>query len=265
MNFFSKYLWIALTAARSNMAYIGEVSSRFIFLGVILYIFMRLWQVTYHETSASQLGGLTLTQMMWYLTITEAISLSATKVAQEVDEDVRNGTLAVQLTKPISYVLYRLATSLGERTIIFSMNLLIGAIIANTMVGSTPLSLAGLLLLACTLPLAFLLDFLGNFIIGLAAFWLEDTSGLSLIYSRITWILGGLLIPLELFPYWLQPLVKALPFASMIYGPAKIFVAPDINNFVEIISRQIMASLAFSICLIILYRIALRRVFANGG
>ena len=67
-----------------------------------------------------------------------------------------------------------------------------------------------------------ILDFQGMFLIGLGAFWLEDTSGLLLIYSRVTMILGGMLIPLELFPESWQPVLRVLPFSSMVYGPARL-------------------------------------------
>lgn len=202
---FRKYGWIGLTAARSNLAYLSEVAARTIFLAVILYIFLRLWQVTYGETGAERLGGLTLPQMLWYLTMTETLTLSAPRIAPEVDQDVRTGALAVQLIRPLSYPLSRLWATLGERVVRFALNGLVGAAIVLLFVGPIEFSAGGLLLFALSLPLAFTLDFLGQFLIGLAAFWLEDTSGLMLIYSRITMILGGMLIPLELFPAALQP------------------------------------------------------------
>src|SRR5215211_2913837 len=130
-----KYTWIGLTAARSNLAYLGEVATRTVFLAVILYIFLQLWRVTYTETGAARLGGLTLAQMLWYLSMTEAITLSAPRVAQEVDQDVRTGALAVQLIRPLSYPLYRLWTTLGERVVRFLMNLAVGATIALLLVG----------------------------------------------------------------------------------------------------------------------------------
>ena len=52
-----KYTWVGLTSARSNIAYLGEVATRAIFLGVILYIFLQLWRATYAQTGAQQLGA----------------------------------------------------------------------------------------------------------------------------------------------------------------------------------------------------------------
>jgi ABC-2 type transport system permease protein len=260
-----KYLWVALTAARSNLAYLGEVATRVLFLGVILYIFLRLWTVTYAETGAAQLGGLTLAQMLWYLAMTEAITLSAPRVSEEVDQDVRTGSLAVQLIRPLSYPLYRLGTTLGERLVRFALNASIGAAIVLFFVGPIAFSAQGLALFALSLPFAFVLDFLGLFLIGLAAFWLEDTGGLRLIYSRVTMVLGGMLLPLELFPEALQPLLRALPFASIIYGPARLFVQPDLPFLRDLLLRQGVFILLYTLLVALVYRVAVRRINANGG
>jgi ABC-2 type transport system permease protein len=260
-----KYTWVGLTSARSNIAYLGEVATRAIFLGVILYIFLQLWRATYAQTGAQQLGGFTLTQMLWYLAMTEAITLSGPRVAQEVDQDVRTGALAVQLIRPLSYPLYRLWTTLGERLVRFLLNAIVGASIAFLFVGPIPLSLGGLCLFVPALLLAFTLDFLGNFLIGLAAFWLEDTSGLMLIYSRVTMILGGMLLPLELFPASWQPLLRALPFAGIVYGPSRLFVQPDMGFLADLALKQIVAIVLFAVAVAIIYRAALKRIHSNGG
>jgi ABC-2 type transport system permease protein len=260
-----KYTWVGLTSARSNIAYLGEVATRAIFLGVILYIFLQLWRATYAQTGAQQLGGFTLTQMLWYLAVTEAITLSGPRVAQEVDQDVRTGALAVQLIRPLSYPLYRLWTTLGERLVRFLLNMAVGAAIAWLFVGLIPLSLAGLSLFIPALLLAFILDFLGHFLVGLAAFWLEDTSGLILIYSRVTMILGGMLLPLELFPVAWQPLLRALPFAGMVYGPSRLFVQPDAAFLADLALKQAISIVLFSVAVAAIYHAALKRIHANGG
>lgn len=145
------------------------------------------------------------------------------------------------------------------------MNLVVGSAIALCLVGPLQFTWQGLALAVVALPLAFVLDFLGNFAIGLGAFWLEDTSGLLLIYSRVTMILGGMLIPVELFPDYLQPLVRAMPFASIVYGPAHIFVKPDLTELAQLLVRQGAGVLAFGLAVWLIYSLALKRVFANGG
>lgn len=260
-----KYTWLGYTSARSNLAYIGEVATSALFLAVILFIFLQLWRVTFGETGAERLGGLTLPQMLWYLAFTEAIILSRPRVSAEVDQDVRTGALAVQLIRPLDYPLARLWTTMGERLVRFALNAAVGALIVLLLVGPVPLSPLALLLFPCALLAAFVLDFLAMFLIGLGAFWLEDTSGIMLLYSRITMILGGMLLPLELFPDWAQPLLQALPFASVVYGPARIFVLPDVAFFTGLLARQGAAVAALSLAVALVYRAGLGRIHSNGG
>lgn len=265
MNSFRKYLWVAVTSARSNFAYLSDVSARIIFLTVILYIFLRLWRVTYGEMHTDRLAGLSITQMLWYLAVTESILMSGPRIAQLVDEDVRTGALAVQLVRPMSYPGYRLASNFGERAVRFAVNMCAASAVTFVLAGPLHVSLQSIAFFAVVVPLAFLLDFLGNFAVGLGAFWLEDTTGLVLLYSRGVMIFGGMLIPLELYPQSWQPVLRALPFSNIAYGPAHLFVNPTWNDFQSILARQVVAVMVLGLIVFCIYRFALRRVFVNGG
>jgi len=264
-NAVTKYTWIGYTSARSNLAYIGEVISRTTFMATILYIFMRLWTVVYARAATERLGGLTLQQMIWYLMMTESIFLSSPRVSMEIDEDVRTGRLAVQLLRPLSYAIARLAQGLGERIVRFGVNLAAGLAVAIVLAGPIPFSPLGLAMFAMVLPLAFVVEFLGFFAIGLCAFWLESTAGLTLIYSRLTMLLGGMLLPMEIFPSALQPIVRSLPFASMVYGPARVFVAADRAVFIHTLATQASAFLVFGAIAWAVQRAALKCIQSNGG
>ena len=261
----NKYISIGLIAARSNLAYLTEVIIRTFFLGVILYIFLQLWQLTYANAGVERVGDLSLNQMLWYLTITESIVLSSPRIAQEVDQDVRTGALATQLIKPMSYPLYRLWFTLGERIIRFGVNAIVGALIIFILAGPIHLSLIGILMFLIVLFLSFTLDFLGVFIIGIGSFWTEDTTGLVLIYSRLNMILGGMLIPIEIFPDTIQPVLKFLPFANIVYGPARMLVQSSFSFFEELLLRQALSILMLAICLYFVYNKAVNRIHLNGG
>ncbi len=265
MSAIRKYAWIGYTSARSNTAYFGELVLRTTFMAVILYIFGRLWTAVYAESVADTIGGLTLQQMIWYLVITESIMVSTPRVSLEVDEDVRTGRLAVELLRPLSYALYRFGHTIGERSVRFAVNALAGAIIAMWIVGPIDLTVRGLAMFAIVLPLAFVLEFLGYFVIGLAAFWLENTRGLVLIYSRAGMIFGGMLLPIEVFPESFQPVVRALPFAGIIYAPARMFVAPDSGLLADLLVRQGITVALFTAFVIFVQSLALRRLQTNGG
>jgi len=268
MNIFSdaaRYVWIARTSARSNLAYAGEVIYRCSFLTIILYIFLRLWTAVYEGSGVDRVGGLTLPQMLWYLVVTEAIYMSAPRVASEVDEDVRTGRLAVHLIRPLSYVGGHLSRAMGDRVVRFAINLMVGTAIAFVLVGPISLSWSGIAMFLAVLPAAFVLDFLGMFLIGLCAFWLESTSGLALIYTRTVMMFGGMFLPLAIYPAVLQPLLKVLPFASMLSAPGLMFVSPSLPLLEESIVIQVAGVVLFAGMVGLVQFIAMRRLFANGG
>ena len=97
------------------------------------------------------------------------------------------------------------------------------------------------------------------------AFWLENTSGALFIYSRLTMVLGGMLIPLDLLPKPYAELAKVLPFASMVYGPARQLVHPCYTELVHSLLLQIAWIIFFSFIVWQVYNLALKRIAANGG
>lgn len=265
MSAFRKYWAIGWISAKSNLAYVSEVGSRMFFLAVILYIFMSVWKATFANAGATRFEGYSLSEIIWYLAFAECIMMSAPRVTPYIDEDVRTGTIAVQLVRPLSYPLYRLASNLGEQTVRFAVTAVAAFSIAF-LIGGAPGNFAfGLLLASAVLPFAFVLDFLGYLLVGLGAFWFEDTSGLALIYSRLTMIAGGMLLPLELFPESFRVVLKNLPFAYIVNGPARLFVHPDVATLWVVLANQLVWIAVLGLAVTLVYRRALARIALNGG
>lgn len=252
---FRQVFAVTKISVRTNLAYPGEVLGRTVFLFVILYIFLKLWQAT----------GVNAAEMLWYVAFTESIYMSAPRLAQLVDEDVRSGSISLRLLKPMSYPLYCLSNNLGERLVRFIFNLAISSLIAYVLVGPLHLSINSLWMAPVALLGAFILDGIGHLLVGLAAFWLEDTSGIFLIYTRLMMILGGMLLPLELFPDWLKKIVIFLPFPYLIYGPAHLFTNASFSAFWQVMAGLAGNILIFSLLAAFVYRIALRRISSHGG
>jgi ABC-2 type transport system permease protein len=265
LNNVSKYAWIGYTAARSELAYRAANVSRFLFLATVLYTFMQLWSAVYAGIGTDRLGGLTQTQMLWYLVATESMLMSMPRLWYEVDQDVRTGSLAVQLVRPLSYAATHFGRSMGERTVRFTFNFIAGSVIAMLLAGPIAFSVSGLGMFLLVLPMAFAIDFLGALLVGLCAFWLETTQGIALIYSRLMMLLGGLLVPLDVYPEAVQPILRALPFAAILHAPARMLVAPSAELFLQCLALQAVCLVAYGSGAFALHTIALRRLFVNGG
>lgn len=101
--------------------------------------------------------------------------------------------------------------------------------------------------------------------IGLLAFWTEDITGFYFIFDRLKWLLGGFLMPITLFPEWLQRIVEWLPFPLMIYRPAELAVSFEISKWLELTGKQLFLVAGLWLVAQVLYRAGVRRLDVNGG
>jgi ABC-2 type transport system permease protein len=259
------YAALFTTSLRNQLAYFGEWALRGVFLAMILYVFLQLWRATYAGQPSSAIGGFTLPQMLWYLAITESLILSRPALNRLVDAEVRTGDIAYTLLRPYAYGGYRLMAYLAERLLRFGTLMTVGVLLATLYVGPVPLRAPDIAGALAALLLACLVDFLGAFGIGLLAFWTEDTSSIGLLYDRMVMLLGGMLLPLELFPEPLGTVARALPFSTLVYGPARLALGAAPEPLWVLLARQVVFLVVGGVLVGLLYRRAFRDIAVNGG
>jgi ABC-2 type transport system permease protein len=143
-------------------------------------------------------------------------------------------------------------------------NALLGGLMVLWLAGPPPSAWGFLIVIPAVLG-AWILNFCIATIIGLAAFVVEDVTAFTWIYQKMAFILGGFLIPLDFYPGWLQAVCRSLPFASMVYGPAKLFIDPTPEIFIQTLQGQLLWIAALGILLTLVYRRGLTMLTVNGG
>lgn len=260
-----KYTEVALINIRSRWAYFWDQMLSSWFLVVVLFVFVQLWKVTYSSGGGGAIDGYTLTDMIWYLVATEALVMSAPRVYSAIEQEVKAGDLAIRLNKPYSYLLFHFSGYLGEGIMRLLTFALVGGATAYLLVGGVAFhweSIPGLLAVYLTTTA---ISFCYSASIGLFAFWLEDISGLYFIFDKLKWILGGLLLPIEVYPGVARQLAEALPFRHMIAGPARLFVKFSWADAAVLLQSQLIWGLVFGLICAGIYRLGVRRVDVNGG
>ena len=262
---FGKYWAILRMSLASSLAYINEIAFRAVVLVALMVIFVQLWQTTYSAQPGAHLGAFTLRDIIWYLALVETLATSVPALNRRVDGEVRSGDLAYLLGRPCNYVFYQYAHYLGERVVRLVMAALVASTLALIFVGPPPVSFWGLLAGPLVFFLSISIDFGALFAIGLLALWTEETESFALIYSRLVLVLGGVLVPLELFPEPLGSIARVLPFAALLYGPARTIIKFDLVQFGALLVQQGLTLAALALVVAGIYRLAVRRVNINGG
>jgi ABC-2 type transport system permease protein len=260
-----KYVAIAQTRLMGSLMYDRDQLVRAVFMLVVLVTFVQLWQTTFAATNQTLADGFGLRDIVWYLVITEVVTLSTPRIAQTIDTEVRSGDIAYALGRPYNYPLYHLASFWGETLLRLPLNALVGSIVALLAVGPPSTGPAGLLGTLVLVAGAVTLKGTIEILVGLSAFWVEDTQPAEWIYSKLTMTVGGLFLPLELFPTWLATLARALPFASIAYAPARVFVGFSLPVFGQLLLTQVIWLVLGWLLVRVVFRRAARRLVAHGG
>ncbi len=260
-----KYYEIWKINLLNSLMYFSDFLSYSILTGVVIFILVNLWKNIYSNTPVIE--GFTMVMMIWYLVLTESMvfNMGGTELIKELNQEVKSGDLIYVLNKPYNYVAYHYVKSLCQWMLGFTTSFIIAGLVALFFVGVLDFSLMTLPFIILILLLAFTIDFTISAIIGISAFWLEDTTSFRFVYEKIIFILGGMLVPLEIFPEWLRVISVKLPFSYIVYHPAKLFVMFSFKSFLLIIIAQLLYIIFFGIILSTLYKIAVKKVNLHGG
>jgi ABC-2 type transport system permease protein len=126
-------------------------------------------------------------------------------------------------------------------------------------------SLVNLPLILLSLLLGCFINFFIYLTLALTAFWFEENTSFFWIYQKLVFTLGGMLLPIDLFPKWLQSLSHYLPFAYVTYAPAKLAVDFSLSDFCRLFPVQVLYLGVFFILAMVLYRKGVRNLNVNGG
>lgn len=220
------------------------------------------------SAAGGELRGYDALQAATYVWLGQAlIAPIETFGTRELGERVHQGEVAVDLLRPTPLLPLMYAQKLGRSSFLLLARgvppLLAGAVITGIALPESPWSYPlGLLSLLLAVTVAFLADTLVN----LAAFWVLETRGLSVLYMAVMNLLSGFLIPIVWFPDWLLTIARATPFPSMIQTPIDTLsgrVGPAESLLPLAVQAGWVAVLALAAVLVL--RAGERRLEVQGG
>ena len=260
----AKYYEVAKIHVLEKVSYSWNQVFYGLIIGIVLFVFVHIWQAIY--AGKPTIEGFSIAQMIWYLALAEVIVFSAGGGGIErIGDDVKSGVIASSLTKPLNFVGKEFAVLLANFFYTLLVSGFIAFAVAYLLVGPIPFHLANIPLVLAMLVGSAILNFTLVIFLGLFAFWFEDVSSIYFIYQKFLFILGGMFVPLDVYPVWIQGIVKYLPFSFIMYMPSKLFVHFDWDVFLTGIIGQVGWILVGAVLLKVIYDKGIKRVNINGG
>lgn len=216
----------ASVEARKAMSYradfwINVVLSFFAQLGVMWY----LWHAIFAASGQAAIGQWTLPELLRYsiLVILAGKLVRGQEMMAGLSQDIYDGGLSRYLLYPVSYWAFKYAQHLGSLLPALIQFLLFITLLPMVpgAVGNFHPGAGALLMGSVAMLLGNLLYWLLQLPLQAVAFWADNVWSLGVLLRFISALLGGALLPLDLFPQWARELLVWLPFPYLFDLPVK--------------------------------------------
>lgn len=252
---------VATSGARRILAERGGLAVGLAFYALVVAVLSALWRAA-ADVNGGAVAGYSAVAITWYLATSEAAAMAIdNRLIADLGEVIASGAITVELTRPASVLGVRVAAQLGRSVPRVIASAIIGTTLSLVAAGGPPR--AGALLLAVpSLALAVTVNVLTQHAFAAAAFWLRDAGTAWFLYSKLVFVLGGMLIPIEVLPHALQTVTSWLPFSSMAYAPARL-AAGHVEPWLLV--RQVAWMAVAAVAALAAFGAGLRRLEVAGG
>jgi len=203
----------------------------------------------------------------YYLATLLVRQLTGNWVAWQMMEEIRMGTMAMRLLRPIhpfvTYTASHLA-ALPFRSIV-ALPIVVILLITSASGGVThdPLQLG---VLPLSIAMAWLITFAILFAIGALAFFLTQTMAIANLYFGLFSLFSGYLMPLDLLPRPIAAVAAWLPFRFMLSAPIELMTRSlDRDRLAALLGGQAAWAVLSLTGALVLWRAGVRRFEAVGG
>jgi ABC-2 type transport system permease protein len=228
-------------------------------------IMMALWTAVAREAPVGRFGQ---HEFVTYFLVTFIVrQLTGAWAAWEINYEVRQGTLALRLLRPIHPLWHYAINNLAA----LPMRLLIAVPVAVVLLGlsgTTGLAHDPLTWVLCAVSVfnAWLITYLVNVIIGTLSLYMESSLKLQDVMFALFMVMSGYFIPVELFPPWLRTAGDWLWFRYQIGLPVELATgAYATSQALVMMARQAGFVVALWLLAALIWQQGLKRFAAYGG
>ena len=258
------YVQFAQKAMAREATYRFDVFTSIASVLVRVYLLRMVWLALYARNAAP--SDLPLHAIITYTTVAMLMGL-----VMDIDQtrllhdSLHDGSIATDFMKPIIVPLYFFSDGTGEvlfHAALIVPSLLLALLIVHIDVPSLPV--IGVFLVSFLL--GYLVGFCLNFILNCIAFWTLEIQALQLIVTWLTDLFGGEIIPLVIFPVFLQKVAFVLPFAAMFSTPLLIYVGvirPE--RYLQALGVQLFWVIVLAGIATVVWRAGAKRIVVQGG
>jgi ABC-2 type transport system permease protein len=241
------------------------------FAGILTQLFwgmlkvMILWAFYSQSTTHQPITFMEAATFIW---LAQALlQLAPWTIDRELEAQIRTGNVVYELVRPVDLYWLWYSRSLAMRvvpTFLRSIPLLVIAYLFFDL--PLPKSFLSSLYFLTSLFFAALLSASITALVLISLFWTISGEGILRLMPGLTLLLSGVVVPLPLFPSWLQPFISLQPFRGILDIPIRIYlgiISSDVTPYYFLF--QITWTVFFIFLGKYMLQKALSRITIQGG
>ena len=203
----------------------------------IVMMWAYTWSMVPEQTWASL--GLTWQIIVWYILIAEVPAFTGMTPYRVIEADFREGKFQTYFSRPYSWLPLFLAQECGYLPVNFVVIAAAGLLSGYAVTGEVPFDWVIGLQVVIHLAVAMFIWLCLLVCTGLTTLWVGSSNLAYWLIQKGGFILGGLLLPLSLYPQWLQDIAIFTPFVAVFYIPAQGILPDPVFGFIDGLLYQI--------------------------
>ena len=216
------YIALAKNKFLNQCAYKVDCLFGIINIVMQILIFWSIYKVLYAGSESVQ--GISFSMLTTNFVLMFGLNRAFCFNDQFVNRKVRDGSIANELLRPISFLGRMFAESLGDVMYSLVFQFFPVLVVATLVVGiEPPKNPAAFFLFIISVIIGFLILWSLSTLVQMSSFWIVNVWSLSTIKNVVVNVLSGALFPLWFFPEKLKFLIDYTPFSLVYFEPAKIY------------------------------------------
>lgn len=278
-SIFTKYFpfsrGVVLGAMQYRVRFMFWVGFNFLSIAIVYFLWRAVFQSTEGGLQSGMVGSYSFSSMILYIFLNVIVAnLTYVECSDSIADDIQDGSIAMRLIKPLSYRGQLFFVGLGNLIIsllFFALPFTVILLALGKVMGITGFStnIWSILLFIVSLFLGCIVRYFVSFCFGMIIFFTINSFGVWQLREAIERILSGALVPIALFPGWMQVVCNFTPFCQYGYVPVAIFLGENVGfsltQSLISVGIQLAWAIALGILSDLLWRKAIKRVIIQGG
>jgi ABC-2 type transport system permease protein len=212
--------------------------------------------------------GFDVTDAVTFAWISQAFYVMTMTTTLDLAEQIRTGDVVADLYRPRDVQAWWLAHDLGrlgfQVLVRSAVPTVVGAVFFHLRFPTAP---GVLLAFVCAFVAAELVCFAHRFVVSLFTFWLLNYWASAQVATVLVLFFSGMLLPVTLFPSWLQTVARFTPYPSMLQTPIEVFLGKHAGwaDALGAVGTQLLWAAALLALGRVVLAAATRKVIVQGG